>query len=97
MSRSFTIDSIYKRGRKIGYKDGRFLSSTPAGAARKAFSHASRGMKGRVSLEVHMRETTQGSKHKVYSYKISRIHDPITVTINGDDITYKYQTKVKSM
>jgi len=97
--RSFTIDAIYRQGNKIRYSGGRYISSTPSGAARKAFSQASRHMrnKGRLTLEVHMRETTQGSSKKIFKYKVSRINESTEIQRNGETIVYMYSTKVKAM
>lgn len=98
MSRSFTVDSVYNTlGRKLTFEGGRYMSDIPSNAARKAFSQISQNMKGRVNLEIHLRETTQNSSHKIYKYKVRRIKKETTVTINGKVITYKYITKVKSI
>ena len=98
MSRSFTVDSVYhSSGRKLRFKGGRYMSEFPSNAARKAFSKISQSMSGRVSLEVHIRETTQNSKHKIYKYKITRINKPTEVTIGNQTILHKYITKIKSL
>lgn len=97
--RSFTIDSIYKNGNKIRFSGGRYISSTPSGAARKAFSQALRHLqaKGRLSLEIHMRETTQGSHKKIYKYKVSKVNDSKEVQRNGETVVYMYYTKIRAI
>lgn len=97
--RSFTIDAIYKQGNKTRFSGGRYISSTPSGAARKAFSQAQRHMrhKGRLTLEIHMRETTQGSNKKMFKYKVSKINDSTEIERNGETVVYKYSTKIKAI
>lgn len=99
MSRTFTIEAIYNSsGNRLRYDGGRFISDTPAGAARKAFSHAARTRKsGRLSLEIHMRETTQGSLHKIYKYKVRRIPNHSEIEHDGTSIVYKFTTKVQAL
>ncbi len=97
--RSFTVDAIYRSGRKTRVSGGRYMSESPSGAAKKAFSQAYRQMrtKGRLTLEVHVRETTQGSAHKVFKYKVSKVNESTEVELNGETVVFKYQTKSKSM
>lgn len=100
MSRSFTVDSVYNTsGRKINFQGGRYMSDIPSNAARKAFSQISQtqNMKGRVSLVIHLRETTQNSKHNIYKYKVKRVKKETKVIIDGNTIVYKYITKVKAL
>ncbi len=54
---------------------GRFNSKSPSSAARKAFSSLCQRKKihGRCSMYVTVRETTQGSKHKDFSYVAHRV------------------------
>jgi hypothetical protein len=100
MSRSFTITNIQKpNGARVNYKDGRFLSATPAGAARKAFSRAYRMMRGTgpMTLNVMVQETTRGSAGKTFGYKVMRVAEKKTVMRDGVPVTYKFATKVKAM
>lgn len=100
MSRTFTIEAIYNtKGNKIRFDGGRYMSRTPSGAASKAFSQAYRHLKGKgkMSLMITMRETTQGSAHKSYNYRVSRIAQESEREINGEIITYSYITKVRSI
>ena len=97
--RSFTVEAIYKAGKKSRISGGRYISETPSGAAKKAFSQAYRHMnsKGRLTLEVHVRETTQGSAHKTFKYKVAKKNESTEVEINGETIVFKYQTKTKAI
>lgn len=97
MSRSFTVDTVFRGSKKLKFSGGRYISEIPYNAARKAFSQISKKIKGRVSLEIHLRETTQNSTHKIFKYKITRINKPTEVTVNGQNIVYKYITKVKAL
>jgi hypothetical protein len=98
--RSFTIETIKKiQGGTLKYDGGRFLSKTPAGAARKAFSKAYHSINatGPLSLNIHIRETTRGSANKIYKYKVTRKSEVNTVERNNEIITYNFITKVKSI
>jgi hypothetical protein len=97
--RSFTIENITRAGRRISKDSGRYISERPSDAARKVFSKActTKG-NGGCTLIITIRETTQGSKKKEYTYNVSRKYDPIEVELkNGDVIEYKFTKKVKSM
>ena len=100
--RSFTVTKVLKTGGKSKSRanlGGRYVSTTPAGAAKKAGSQICRAsrVKGQCSLEVHLRETTQGSAHKEYVYRVKRVKDPVTVERAGQEITYNYRMTVKSL
>jgi hypothetical protein len=98
MSRSFTIESVHTaKGTHVNYKDGRFLSATPAGAARKVFSRAYRAAKGRgpMTMKVAVRETTRGNEGKVFTYNVMRVAQKRQVERDGQLITYNFATKVK--
>ena len=100
MSRSFTIDAVYRGGSKIRFNGGRYLSETPSAAASKAFTMAYRHLKspkGRFSLLIQMAETTRGSAKKVYKYRVTRIPHSTEVERDGQTIIYKYITKVKAV
>jgi hypothetical protein len=100
--RSFTVIAVEDvHGKKKGKANlgGRFLSTTPSGAVKKAASQICRNsaIKGRCTLVITMRETTSGSQHKEYTYKVSRIYDPVTVVRDGVEITYNYSVEVERM
>ena len=93
--RSFTIVKVTDiHGKKKGKANlgGRYISSTPMGAAKKAASQICRAssIKGRCTLIVTVQETTQGSGKKEYTYKVSRVYDPVVVERAGEEIVYKY-------
>ena len=98
--RSFTIDSIQKYGgSRINYTGGRFISETPSGAAKKAFTkayHHTRG-KGSMSCKVTIHETTSGSVKKEYTYRVTKKSEKIEVERDGEIITYNFTTKIKSL
>lgn len=98
MTRSFTIDSVRYGDKKLRFSGGRYISDTPAAAAKKAFSKVcqARNIKGRCSMKIVIHETTAGSNKKVYSYKVSRKSDYHEVERDGEIIVYKYSIKVKS-
>jgi hypothetical protein len=98
--RSFTIESIKKTdGKKVNYRDGRFISETPVGSAKKVFTKAYHHLKstGTLSLIVKIRETTQGSRKKEYTYKVRRIAEKTEVERDGKIIQYNFITKAKAV
>jgi hypothetical protein len=104
-SRSFTVISVNGKEKSEG---GRYLSNNPSGAVRKAFNELlrkknskskSKGKKGNVKMLLVLRETTEGSKKKEYSYKVKRVilKSPRRVELkNGQEIVYRYDTKVET-
>jgi hypothetical protein len=97
--RSFTLVAVGDiHGKAKGKKNigGRFVSSTPAGAARKAFARVCResAIRGQCTLMVTIQETTRGSKGKMYHYKGKRMVQDRTVMRDGVKVNYHYTTKV---
>jgi hypothetical protein len=77
--RSFTVvDAKKSDGCKTKFvynkNSGTFVSSSPDGAAKKAVSKLCKKKKtsGTCTFIVTMKETTQNSKGKLYSYKVRR-------------------------
>lgn len=100
MSRSFTIENIKKtKGGRVNYTGGRFISETPAASAKKAFSKAYHHLnaKGPLSLKIKMRETTQGSAHKTFEYRVTRKAEKVEVERDGEVIVYNFITKIKAI
>lgn len=100
MARSFTIESINKtKGGRVNYTGGRFLSDTPAASAKKAFSKAYHHLnaKGPLSLKIKIRETTQGSDHKIFEYRVTRKTERVEVERGGETIVYGFTTKIKAI
>ena len=102
-NRTFTIvdarhsDGCPTKFSNKGYS-GRF-SSTPGSAASKSASGLCRvkKIKGRCSLYVAVRETTRGSKKKIFKYKVSRSKRKTPVELKGRTIEYENRSKsVKS-
>jgi hypothetical protein len=97
--RSFTVIVINKSGKKVRSNGGRYISKTPSSAARKAFSQYYRQHKtsGQLSLEIHIKETTQNSSGKIFKYRVSKIKDPKDISRGKQIIHYEYTTKVKAL
>jgi hypothetical protein len=74
--RSFTVvDAHHVDGCSTKFGNGsRFISRTPAGAARKALTGLCnrKNIKGQCSIYITLREMSQDSKHKEYQYKCRR-------------------------
>ena len=68
-------------------------SSTPRGAAAKAFSHCIK-RKGNIRHRISVK---QRGKEKVMKYSVKRINKKRTVMRGDVEVTYKYATKVKSL
>jgi len=101
-TRTFTINRAYHVDgcpTKFSHGDytGRYHNNTPARAAQKALSHLCRvkRIRGQCTLYIEMRETTQGSKHKIFAYKAKRIH--LAKPLEIGNRTYNYSTKVASV
>jgi hypothetical protein len=99
---TYTVMSVKTSSGKVKGKDnlgGRFISSSPSGAAKKAGTQICRAsnIKGQCSLVIVIRKTTQGGNKKEYTYKVTRVKDPVTVMRGGEEITYNYKTKAKRL
>jgi hypothetical protein len=97
--RSFTTDGIFKSGTRISNSSGgRYISTTPASAAKKAFSQYSRAHpRSSKVLEIHVRETTSGSNHKIFKYKVSKVKEDLTVIRGNVEVHYKYSIKIRAL
>lgn len=96
--RSFTIVQVKKHGGcKTKFNGGQYVNKTPNQAARKAFhEHCRRKkVKGQCSLHVVIQETTQGSKKKLYSYKITRVKLAKPVVLGKGDSERKLEYTAK--
>lgn len=74
---------------------GRYTSKTPAGAAKKAGTRLLK-MKKQQSTTITVRETTAGSKKKVYVYTVKIVPERKQVIRDGKRIVYKYKTVIKA-
>jgi hypothetical protein len=100
--RSFTIIRIKSNSKGKKTKEGgRYISQTPSGAAKKAFNQECKSSKirGQCTLLIILRETTQGSKKKLYRYYMKRIKlaKPIILEKDGNKIKIQYKTKAIKM
>lgn len=92
-SRTFAIYKIHdEKYSKIN--GGRYKNDNPQDAARKAFRKVlEKNNKPHISFAVEIRETTRGSKHKIYKYTFTRVlrKNPVNVTRKNEKISYKYK------
>lgn len=99
--RSFTVLSVSTNAGSKGKANagGRYISSSPAGAALKAGNQVCKAsaIRGQCTLYVKLQETTQGSSGKVYEYKIKRAVVNKKVNHDGKVIVHKYTSTAKSM
>jgi len=75
---------------------GRYVASSPISAAKKAGrQHMGTGR----SIVIHLRETTAGSAHHEYKYRVkrSKMRVPKIVERDGVEIVYKYTTVAKAI
>lgn len=89
---SYTVESS-----DINFVGGRYISKFPLSAAKKAASRMFRNT-NKNKIRFTLRRTTQGEDKKIYHYEGIRItlSKPITITLNGKEITYKYKVEVVS-
>lgn len=81
----------FTRVRSNGQTEGIYKSTTPSGAAKKAFNKMEV-----AKATVTIRETTQGSHKKEYKYHCERkkLKKAVTVERDGQVIKFKYETKI---
>ena len=100
--RSFTVVNMTKSdGCPTKFTGGRYVARTPAGAARKALSYhcAVKRIRGRCALYVKLRETTQGSKGKQFTYLLHRIklgNPVVRFAGTAREFRIRYTTRVKA-
>jgi hypothetical protein len=68
-------------------------SSTPGGAAAKAFSRCIK----RKGTKTHRISLKQRGKEKVMKYSVKRVNKKRVVMRGDTEVVYKYATKVKSL
>ena len=99
--RSFTLVKVVSgsKGKKTK-TGGRYVAKTPDAAAKKAFTRECRTskIKGVCTHIISLKETTSGSKGKVYQYKVKRsLLKPALKVMRGDkEITIRYKVSAKS-
>lgn len=95
-SRTFTIHKIHND--KYKKCCGRYKNDNPQDAAKKAFRKVlEKDNSKHISFDIEMRETTRGSKHKIYRYTFTRVlrKKPIVVKKGDRTIIYKYKIHSK--
>lgn len=100
MSRSFAIEHASRGNKKFKIEGGRYISDTPAQAAKKAFSQIYRQFckcGGKMVMVIHMKETTKDSNKKIFKYKVSKVAEKTTVERDGKMITFNYRTKIEAI
>lgn len=97
--RSFSVVNVQNvDGCPTKFREGRYKSVSPLGAAKKAFSGLCnvKNIKGKCTFIVSMRETTQGSNKKEFTYRLqrTRLANPL-VMFEGqpNEFTRYYETK----
>lgn len=97
MSRSFTIIKIEKTsGSKLQYSGGRFMGESPSQVSRKVFSHANRHCRTKCN-SITIRETSQNSAKKEYTYRVKKVKDETTVNLGKSEVVFGFKTKTKSL
>ena len=81
-----------------GFKGGRYISTNPLSAAKKAASRAFKASRAN-SLTIVLKQTTSGSNKKYYKYEATRksLKKPIVVNLNGNQVEYKHKVEVKAV
>jgi hypothetical protein len=80
-----------------GKEKGRYVSTTPAGAAKKVGSRIMK-KRGQKTATIRLRETTAGSKKKLYTYIVMHVKlaQKKVVLRDGKRISYQYKTVIKA-
>ncbi len=94
--RSFELAGAKRAGKKVAStKPGRYISSSPSGAAKKMLTQLCRQKKitGVCVFVVTLRETTMGGKGKEYTYAVRRTRLPKPVVLQGRAILYGTSAK----
>lgn len=80
-----------------GKQMGRYVSKTPSGAAKKIGGRLLK-KRDQMSVTIRVRETTQGSKKKMYMYVVQRVKlsQRKVVMRDGKRISYQFKTVIKA-
>jgi spore coat polysaccharide biosynthesis protein SpsF (cytidylyltransferase family) len=89
-------------GCKTKFKPGRYMSSTPVSAAKKAFNQHcnAKSIRGACVLVVAVKETTRGSLNKTFTYEVHRkkLEKPVILLKNTpNEFKVHYKTSAKSL
>jgi hypothetical protein len=98
--RSFQVSNVQNvDGCPTKFRQGRYLSTSPNGAAKKAFNGLCnlKRIKGKCTLLVTVRETTAGTNKKEFTYKLNRtrLKKPL-VMMEGTDNEFKIYYEISS-
>jgi hypothetical protein len=95
---------LIKVNNKSPEKSGRYISSSVAGAVKKAFNELLKNSKSKsksksVKKTLVLYETTQNSKNNNYKYEAQRVvlKKPKIINKDGNEIIFRYDTKVKRL
>ena len=97
--RSFVIHAVTKvDGSRVNFPAGRYISENggPGDAVRKMFTQINRE-RGHRALKITVRESTRGSAHKTFKYKVSKVNQRTEVELDGETVVFKFTTKVKAV
>jgi hypothetical protein len=101
MERTFTVTKVSATTGRLKSSDnhGTFNNKTPVAAAKKAVTKICKNssIKGRCTLKITVQETQEDGTVKDFSYKISRILNPVTVVRDGKEINHKYSLKATAI
>ena len=100
--RSFTVIDAGKHGGcKTKFRGGLYKSRNPQAAAKKAFRELCRvkRIRGVCTLVITIKETTQGSPKKAFSYKLNRhkLKVPKVIKIGNTEVVYEYESTAKAV
>lgn len=87
--RSFTVEAS-----SIGEVGGRYINDEPRNAAMKAARVLFGSAGSQKKLKLQLRETTRGSKDKLYAYEAEKIRINKTVTIAGKEVQINQKIKL---
>jgi hypothetical protein len=95
--RSFTVVDAGKHGGcKTKFRGGVYKSRNARDAAKKAFRELCRvkRIRGVCTLILTLRETTQGSPKKAFSYKLRRhkLKVPKVIKLGNTEVVYEYES-----
>ena len=98
--KNYTVEKyiIKNKEEKLG---GLYKSTRPSNAVKKAFNQICRmkKLKGKCNFIIVIRETTRGSKKKMFQYKVQRkvLEKPKKIKKGDQEIVIKYDVKVTKM
>ncbi len=99
--RLFSVISIKRDGKEESFKGGKFLNSSPGGAARKAANQACSTLYKEddyCTVVVTLEDITKDAKNKgPYVYEATRLPGQKKQNFKGVEVEFKYEMRVKSL